>query len=64
MDLHRQDRNLHDRSIKELRMRFIVFVKASNESESGAMPKKQDLAEMNKFNQELVNAGIMLAGSA
>jgi len=43
-------------------MRFIVFVKASNESESGAMPKKQDLADMNAFNQELVNAGIMLAG--
>src|SRR5215510_14379373 len=43
-------------------MRFIVFVKASKESETGRMPDKKDLAEMNKFIQELVNAGIMLAG--
>jgi hypothetical protein len=43
-------------------MRFIVFVKASKESESGTMPEKKDLADMNRFNQELVNAGIMLAG--
>lgn len=43
-------------------MRFIVLVKASKESESGAMPGKQDLVEMGKFNEELVNAGVMLAG--
>lgn len=43
-------------------MRFVVFVKASKESEKGVMPEKKDLADMNRFNQELVNAGIMLAG--
>jgi hypothetical protein len=43
-------------------MRFIVFVKASKESESGAMPDKKDLQDMGKFNEELVNAGMMLAG--
>jgi hypothetical protein len=43
-------------------MRFIVFVKASKESETGAMPEKKDLADMQRFNQELVNAGMMLAG--
>jgi hypothetical protein len=43
-------------------MRFIVFVKSSNESESGAMPDKKDLEEMGKFNEELANAGMMLAG--
>lgn len=43
-------------------MRFIVFVKSSNEAESGAMPDKNDLVEMNKFNEKLVDAGMMLAG--
>ena len=43
-------------------MRFLVLVKASPESEAGVMPKKNELAEMGKFNEELVKAGIMLAG--
>ena len=43
-------------------MRFIVFVKASRESESGAMPDRRNLEEMGRFNEELVNAGMMLAG--
>jgi hypothetical protein len=43
-------------------MRFIVMVKASKESENGALPTEQELAEMGKFNDELVKAGIMLAG--
>ena len=43
-------------------MRFIVFVKGSKESESGAMPDKKDLMEMGKFNEELVKAGLMVAG--
>jgi len=43
-------------------MRFIVFVKASRETESDEMPDRRDLEEMNRFNQELVNAGMMLAG--
>jgi hypothetical protein len=43
-------------------MRFMVMVKATPESESGAMPSEQMLAEMGKFNEELVNAGIMKSG--
>ena len=43
-------------------MRFIVFVKSSKETEAGAMPDKKDLEEMGKFNDKLVDAGVMLAG--
>jgi len=43
-------------------MRFIVMVKASPESEAGVMPSQQLLAEMGKFNEELVKAGVMLEG--
>src|SRR4026208_1198266 len=43
-------------------MRFLVLVKASPESEAGVMPKRSELAEMGKFNEELVKAGVMLAG--
>lgn len=43
-------------------MRFIVMVKATKESESGALPTQQELEEMGKFNDELVKAGVMLAG--
>lgn len=43
-------------------MRVMVLVKASEESEAGVMPSEQELTEMGKFNEELVNAGIMLAG--
>src|SRR5690349_1512202 len=43
-------------------MRFIVMVKATKESESGVMPSEKLLAEMGRFNEELVKAGIMLAG--
>src|SRR5881398_1949778 len=43
-------------------MRFMVIVKASKDSEAGIMPSKQLLADMGKFNEELVKAGIMLAG--
>ena len=43
-------------------MRFIVLVKANKDSEAGVMPTEKDLAEMGKFNEELVKAGIMLAG--
>ena len=43
-------------------MRFMVMVKASRETEAGALPTAQQLAEMGKFNEELVNAGVMLAG--
>ncbi|HWF59021.1 MAG TPA: hypothetical protein VN666_01735 [Nitrospira sp.] len=43
-------------------MRFMVIVKATKESEAGVMPNAQLLTEMGKFNEELVNAGVMLAG--
>jgi hypothetical protein len=43
-------------------MRYMVIVKASDESESGRMPTQQELAEMGAFNEELVRAGVMLAG--
>lgn len=43
-------------------MRVMVLVKASEQSEAGVMPSEQELTEMGKFNEELVDAGIMLAG--
>src|SRR5687767_9158728 len=43
-------------------MRFMVLVKASKESEAGVMPTEQELAAMGKYNEELVKAGVMLAG--
>jgi hypothetical protein len=43
-------------------MRFMVLVKANKDSEAGVMPTEQMLTEMGKFNEELVNAGVMLAG--
>ena len=42
-------------------MRCIVMVKATKDSEAGIMPSRQLLADMAKFNQELVKAGVMLA---
>jgi len=43
-------------------MRFMIIVKATRESEAGAMPKEHLLKDMMKFNEELVKAGVMLAG--
>ena len=43
-------------------MRFMILIKADKNSESGAMPDERLLTEMGKFNDELVKAGIMLAG--
>jgi hypothetical protein len=43
-------------------MRFMVIVKASEESERGTLPDQKDLAAMGRFNEELVKAGVMLAG--
>jgi hypothetical protein len=43
-------------------MRFMVIVKADKNSEAGAMPSEELLAAMGKYNEELVNAGVMLAG--
>ncbi|HYH78943.1 MAG TPA: YciI family protein [Longimicrobium sp.] len=43
-------------------MRFMLLVKADENSEAGVMPSTELLAAMGKFNEEMVNAGIMLAG--
>jgi hypothetical protein len=43
-------------------MRFIVFVKATKNSEAGVMPSQELLAAMMKYNEELVQAGVMLGG--
>lgn len=43
-------------------MRFMVMVKATTMSEAGILPSEQMLAEMGKYNEELVKAGVMLAG--
>jgi hypothetical protein len=43
-------------------MRFMVLVPASETSESGAIPSTEMLSEMQKYNEELVKAGVMLAG--
>lgn len=43
-------------------MRVMVIVKASKQSEAGELPSTELLTEMGKFNEELVKAGVMLAG--
>ncbi|WP_338764720.1 YciI family protein [Massilia sp. METH4] len=43
-------------------MRFMIIVKATPDSEAGRMPSTELLAAMGKYNEELVNAGVMLAG--
>jgi hypothetical protein len=43
-------------------MRFMILVKATKESEAGEMPSETMLTEMGKYNEELVKAGVMLAG--
>jgi hypothetical protein len=43
-------------------MRFMVLVKATADSEAGVMPSEQLLTDMGRFNEELVNAGLMEAG--
>ncbi len=43
-------------------MRFMVIVKATKDSEAGVMPSEELLVAMGKFNEEMVKAGIMLAG--
>ena len=43
-------------------MRFMVIVKANQDTESGVLPTEEQLAEMGAYNEELVKAGVMLAG--
>jgi hypothetical protein len=58
------DSPLHHGLIEKERetMRFMVMVKATKESEAGEMPSEQLLSEMMRYNEELVKAGVMLAG--
>jgi len=43
-------------------MRFMMIIKATPESEASAMPNSEDIAAMGRFNEELIAAGVMLAG--
>lgn len=43
-------------------MKFMIFVKATKDSEAGVMPSEQELSEMMKFNEELSKAAILLSG--
>lgn len=43
-------------------MRFMVLIKATKETEAGVLPSEELLTEMGKYNEELVKAGVMLAG--
>ena len=45
-------------------MRFMILVKATKDSEAGVMPSQELLAAMGRYNEELVDAGIMLAAAA
>src|SRR5262249_19191825 len=51
-----------DEYLRSISMRVMVVVKANKDSEAGVLPDKKILTEMGKFNEELVKAGIMLAG--
>jgi hypothetical protein len=56
------DRRTGQRIKRSVTMRFMVIVKASKDSEAGAMPSTELLTAMGKFNEEMVKAGVMLAG--
>lgn len=43
-------------------MRFMMLVKANDDSEAGVLPSEEDLTEMGTYNEELVKAGVLLAG--
>jgi hypothetical protein len=47
---------------REMSMRFMVMVRATKSSESGALPDQTLLADMGRYNEELIKAGVMLAG--
>src|SRR5881296_2629939 len=59
MNTRRQKKPLRE---SEMAMRFLVMVKGNKDYEAGALPTEQELTEMGKFNDELVKAGVMLAG--
>jgi hypothetical protein len=58
----KQIRSRAENEKEKTEMKFMVIVKASPESEAGVMPSTEILAVMGKYNEELVKAGVMLAG--
>src|SRR5260370_15822477 len=60
--VRRSDRDETPDSMEDTTMRFMILVKASKDSEAGVLPSEQLLTEMGQFNEELVKAGVMLAG--
>src|SRR5688572_30322318 len=48
--------------MEDISMRFMVIIKANKDSEAGILPDEKLLTEMGKYNEELVKAGVMLAG--
>jgi uncharacterized glyoxalase superfamily protein PhnB len=59
LEWSKQGSSIH---LKETDMRFMVMIKANRDTEAGVMPSEQLLAEMGRFNEELVKAGVMQAG--
>src|SRR3954468_15513348 len=55
-------RKTSSKTIGAITMRVLVIVKATKDSEAGALPDEKLLTEMGNFNEELVKAGVMLAG--
>jgi len=56
-------KKLREKQIKEMfKMRVMVMIKANEDSEAGVMPSQELLTEMGNFNEQLVKAGVMLAG--
>jgi hypothetical protein len=56
------DRRTGQMTKRSVTMRFMVIVKASKDTEAGVMPSTELLTAMGKFNEEMVKAGVMLAG--
>src|SRR5687768_14266573 len=60
--LVRRDSEAKKNEEGEFTMRVMVIIKANEQSEAGVLPDEKLLADMGKYNEELVKAGIMLAG--
>jgi hypothetical protein len=56
------DKEVSGPTYGETNMRFMIIVKASKDSEAGKLPSQELLAAMGKYNEELVNAGVLLSG--
>jgi hypothetical protein len=57
-----RDRDPQPQPEGDTTMRFMVMVKANKDSEAGKLPSEKELIEMGKYNEELIGAGMMLAG--